>query len=105
MVISSACRVEQNSDDDHREDTPHLNLGISDYDFRRLALERQKYNPIRNNIFTVEEMMRLKLVGRIIDKAQFKNEFEKTLVEYSNLPPESLKLSKELIRSNIKGTG
>ena len=62
-------------------------------------------NPIRNNVFTVEEMMRLKLVGRIIDEAQFKNEFEKTLVEYSNLPPESLKLSKELIRSNIKGTG
>jgi len=50
-------------------------------------------------------MMRLKLVGRIIDDTQFKNEFEKTLVEYSNLPPESLKLSKELIRSNIKGTG
>ena len=53
----------------------------------------------------MEEMMRLKLVGRIINEAQFKNEFEKTLVEYSNLPPESLKLSKELIRSNIQGTG
>ena len=50
-------------------------------------------------------MMRLKLVGRIIDEGQFETEFEKTLIEYSNLPPESLKLSKELIRSNIKGTG
>ena len=49
--------------------------------------------------------MRLKLVGRIIDQSQFKNEFEKTLVEYSNLPPESLKLSKELIRSNLQGPG
>ena len=56
-------------------------------------------------MFTVEEMMKLKLVGRIIDEPQFKNEFEKTLIEYSNLPPESLKLSKELIRSNIQGTG
>ena len=68
-------------------------------------MELKNYNQPRNNIFTVEEMMRLKLVGRIIDEAQFKNEFEKTLIEYSNLPPESLKLSKELIRSNIKGTG
>ena len=66
---------------------------------------RQNYNPLRNNVFTVEEMMKLKLVGRIIDEPQFKNEFEKTLIEYSNLPPESLKLSKELIRSNIQGTG
>ena len=49
--------------------------------------------------------MKLKLVGRIIDEPQFKNEFEKTLIEYSNLPPESLKLSKELIRSNMQGTG
>ena len=56
-------------------------------------------------MFTVEEMMKLKLVGRIIDEPQFKNEFEKTLIEYSNLPPESLKLSKELIRSNMQGTG
>ena len=68
-------------------------------------MELKNYNQPRNNIFTVEEMMRLKLVGRIIDDAQFRNEFEKTLVEYSNLPPESLKLSKELIRSNIKGKG
>ena len=65
----------------------------------------QNYNPLRNNVFTVEEMMKLKLVGRIIDEPQFKNEFEKTLIEYSNLPPESLKLSKELIRSNMQGTG
>ena len=50
-------------------------------------------------------MMRLKLVGRIIDEAQFKNEFEKIIAEYSNLPPESLKLSKELIRSHTQGLG
>ena len=60
---------------------------------------------LRNNIFTVDEMVRLKLVGRIIDKTQFKDEFESTLIEYSNFPPESLRLSKELIRSNTLGTG
>jgi len=55
---------------------------------------------LRNNIFTVEEMRRLKLVGRIIDETDFREEFEQTLTEYANLPPESLKLSKQLIRSN-----
>ena len=60
---------------------------------------------LRNNIFTVEEMLRLKLVGRIIDETQFQDQFENTLIDYSNLPPESLRLSKELIRSNTLGTG
>jgi len=57
---------------------------------------------LNNTIITAEEMYDLNFVGKLIKDEEFEEKFQSEIVKRSMLPPEALKLSKQIIRNEEK---